>query len=94
MYGNTRKPPCNSNDYEIGKVAIGAVAIHRLVIVAMPPHTSSNHAVRTRRAVALPTACGRYQRSSATEFESVVWAGAYPLAVTLDSMCAGTTPEG
>jgi hypothetical protein len=49
MYCNTRQPPGNSNDYKIGKVAIGAAMIHRLVIVAKSPRTSSNTHLCTRR---------------------------------------------
>jgi hypothetical protein len=46
MYGHTCQPPSESDDHKVGKVAIGTVAIHCLVIVAMAPRTSSNHAVR------------------------------------------------
>jgi hypothetical protein len=45
MYGHTCQPPGDSNDYEIGQMAIGAVAIHCLIIVAMSPRPSSNHVV-------------------------------------------------
>jgi hypothetical protein len=45
MYSYTCQPPGDSNDYEIGQVAIGAAAIHCLIIVAMSPRPSSNHVV-------------------------------------------------
>jgi hypothetical protein len=44
MYGHTCQPPSESDNYEIGKVAI-----HCLFIVAISPRTSSNPAVPTRR---------------------------------------------
>jgi hypothetical protein len=65
MYGNTRQPPGNSNDYEIGKVAIGAATIHRLAIVATSPRTSSNHIVWARPLAHCPQPFARYQRTRA-----------------------------
>ena len=101
MYGHTGQPPGESDDHEIGEMAI-----HYVIIVAASPLASSNHAVRTWclciaqslpgiNALPANQPTGRVwpSHSSATEFESALGAEEYPLAIILDLMWAGARPE-
>jgi hypothetical protein len=68
MYGQTGEPPNKSDDYQTGKVAEGKAAIHRLIIVAMSPRPSSNHAVRAC-CTCVAAGLAWYQRTPSTPGE-------------------------